>query len=407
MSQNTKQAGPDQIDRKLKVVVFKACHLAVWTDRCMTSDERRYLSYLTDVLCDTQAERKIFREIQLSEVNEASLLSEIKKLDPKNKEFILDKCLEVLASDRSVGLQELKFLKTLRKACGIGYWPYRRKLLRECKHVKAKLASKRLLVLVCLFAFYLILSNIIAHTKNSSSKKDAALTEKCTKKEISVSVVSVIEPDMPSLATGQEVFEQARDSIIYVKVFVGNDPVCSGSGSVIGSDDSGVLYVITNKHVIQNEHTEDEAYRFRAEVQLHSGAKFDTTLDYYSRDHDLAILAVKGMSNYAKPLELILKSGLKVGQPVYAIGSPVGLKHTLTAGVISALRDSSLQTDATVYSGSSGGPLIDERGFLCGVVTRGHRVKDFGFAQYSDAIIEMLDERKKLYFDTETKSATD
>jgi S1-C subfamily serine protease len=55
-----------------------------------------------------------------------------------------------------------------------------------------------------------------------------------------------------------------------------------------------------------------------------------------------------------------------------------------------------LQTDATIHSGSSGGPLIDQYGSLCAVVTKAHVVKDYGFALYSDFILEVLEERKEL-----------
>jgi S1-C subfamily serine protease len=138
-------------------------------------------------------------------------------------------------------------------------------------------------------------------------------------------------------------------------------------------------------------------------VQQSSGAKFDAKLDFYSREHDLALLAVKGMKDYAKPIQINLKSGLQVGQPIYAIGSPIGLDHSFTAGVISALRDTYLQTDATIHSGSSGGPLVDHYGSLCGVVTKGHKTKDYGFALYSDAILDVLKERKKLKIDASLK----
>ena len=129
-------------------------------------------------------------------------------------------------------------------------------------------------------------------------------------------------------------------------------------------------------------------------MKQYSGAKFEATLDFCSRKHDLALLAVKGMKDYAEPLPLNLKSGLQVGQRIYAIGSPLGLDHTFTAGVISAFRESYLQTDATVYFGSSGGPLIDGHGALCAVVTKVHETKDYGFALYSDMILDMLKERQ-------------
>lgn len=101
------------------------------------------------------------------------------------------------------------------------------------------------------------------------------------------------------------------------------------------------------------------------------------------------------MDKYAEPLKLTLKSDLSVGQTVYAVGSPIGLKDTFTAGVISALRDDYLQTDTTVFFGSSGGPLVDEYGGVCGVVTKVFTFKDYGFAIYSDKIIEALQKRKQ------------
>lgn len=235
--------------------------------------------------------------------------------------------------------------------------------------------------------------------KYRSESIDITLDEACSGKEISVSILSKNSLPISQMPTGQDVFDNVRDSIVSIDVSINYDPVCSGSGSVIGTDESGTLYIITNRHVIQNSLINTHGRkgdRVRVEVQQPSGAKFDATLDFYSRQYDLALLAVKGMKDYAKPLHINLKSGLQVGQPIYAIGSPIGLDHSFTAGVISALRESYLQTDATIHSGSSGGPLIDRYGSLCAVVTKGHETKDYGFALYSDIILEVLEERKKL-----------
>ncbi|MBL7185085.1 MAG: hypothetical protein ISS70_02070 [Phycisphaerae bacterium] len=51
---SSKQTNMNTDDRKLKVIVFKACHVAVWSDATMTSEERRSLSHLTEALCKTQ-----------------------------------------------------------------------------------------------------------------------------------------------------------------------------------------------------------------------------------------------------------------------------------------------------------------------------------------------------------------
>lgn len=390
----------------LKVIVFKACHVAVWSDSKMTSDERRWLSHLTEVLCKTQTERKIFREIRLQEINEGLLLTEIEPLSKEEKAYVFDTCLETLAVDRKINLQELRFLVTLRKACGIGYWSYQKKLAKIRGKSKAWILPGKII-----FSFYLIVIVslvIVQYMKYTSRNTASTFQEKCSSKEISVTVLSKNNPPTSQMLTAKDVFDNVRDSIVSVKVFANYDPVCRGSGSVIGIDESDCLYVITNKHVIHNSYIKKQARkreRIRVEVQQASGAKFDATLDFYSRKHDLALLAVKGMNDYARPLQLNLKSGLHIGQPIYAIGSPIGLDHSFTAGVISALRETYLQTDATIHSGSSGGPLIDQYGSLCAVVTKGHETKDYGFALYSDVILEVLEERKELKIDASLKSS--
>jgi len=217
--------------------------------------------------------------------------------------------------------------------------------------------------------------------------------------------VSTITGDStPVFNKGEQIFEFVKDSIVSVMIIKDNEQTCRGSGSVIGTDDSGLTYVLTNKHVVKNEDTRSKG-QYRIEIQQHSGARFYAKLDFCSREHDLALLSVKGMEKYARPLKLALKSNLKIGEPVYAIGSPLGLKDTFTAGVISALRNTYLQTDATTYYGSSGGPLVDKCGSLCAVVTRGHDKKNFAFGIYSDSVLEMLEERREKQAREETKKS--
>ncbi len=385
----------NEADRHLRMIVFKACHLAVWTDRKMTADEQHYLSHLTEVLGQAQAERKVLRELRLQEVNEGLLFAEIEPLGEIEKGYVFDTCLEVLASDRRVNAQELKFLATLRKICGIGYWSYYRRLTRVRRQAKAWVYPRRTIAALGLVLLGLLV--VARYMEYRSAGSATTLDERCTGREISVSLFSATGLPLASAPTGQDIFEQVRDSIVSVEVLVDNDPMYGGSGAVIGTDESDVLYIVTNRHVVDGPYPAGGRgrHRVRVEVKQYSGAKFDATLDFYSREHDLAILAVKGMDGYAKPLPLNLKSGLQVGQPIYAIGSPIGLDHTFTAGVISAFRESYLQTDATVYSGSSGGPLIDAHGALCAVVTKVHMTKDYGFALYSDMILEVLKERRE------------
>jgi S1-C subfamily serine protease len=93
-----------------------------------------------------------------------------------------------------------------------------------------------------------------------------------------------------------------------------------------------------------------------------------------SPKYDLALLSL-----YSDERTFLEKppagAGLHQGDKVYAIGSPVGLRHTVTAGIFSGLRVMEkngpmyLQTDAAINPGNSGGPIIDEKGYARGVAT--------------------------------------
>lgn len=94
--------------------------------------------------------------------------------------------------------------------------------------------------------------------------------------------------------------------------------------------------------------------------------------------------------------------GMHQGDKVYTIGSPVGLRHTVTAGIFSGYRQQEidgpvyLQTDAAINPGNSGGPLIDEHGFVRGVNTMILRdTEGIGFAIPIEKVFEEF--RSTLY----------
>jgi len=119
------------------------------------------------------------------------------------------------------------------------------------------------------------------------------------------------------------------------------------------------------------------------EVVLADNSNLYATLYKVSREHDLALL---GLSGYRTPyLKPVSREKLVRGEDVFALGSPLGLamKNTVTSGVISGFRENYVQTNAQIYPGNSGGPLIDDKGRVIGVNTMKQLTRNFeglGFA---------------------------
>jgi len=141
-----------------------------------------------------------------------------------------------------------------------------------------------------------------------------------------------------------------------------------GQGSGFILDKEG--HILTNNHVIDNAQT--------VEVTLSDKKKYKAIVVGVDRNHDLALLQIKGAANLT-PATLAESTNLVVGQRVYAIGNPFGFSGTMTRGIISAIRsvqmpsgnriDDAIQTDASVNPGNSGGPLLNSRGEVIGITT--------------------------------------
>jgi len=135
-----------------------------------------------------------------------------------------------------------------------------------------------------------------------------------------------------------------------------------GSGVIV--DKEG--YVLTNNHVVEGAD--------KVKVRLTDGREFIATVKGQDSRTDLAVLHIK-----AKDLPVAAlgdSDKLEVGEWAIAIGSPFGLEHTVTVGVISAKGRSGLgtgtyedfiQTDASINPGNSGGPLISIDGEVVGI----------------------------------------
>jgi serine protease Do len=137
-----------------------------------------------------------------------------------------------------------------------------------------------------------------------------------------------------------------------------------GSGFII--DSAG--YIVTNNHVVDN------ASKIR--VILRNEKEYDAEIVGRDPVTDIALIKIEAKEKLPT-VPMGSSDSLKVGEWVAAIGSPFGLEHTVTAGIVSAKGrvigsgpyDDFIQTDASINPGNSGGPLINMRGEIVGINT--------------------------------------
>ena len=141
-----------------------------------------------------------------------------------------------------------------------------------------------------------------------------------------------------------------------------------GLGSGVIVEHGGDYYILTNNHVIEGAD--------QVNVELTDERTFEVEVLGTDPNTDLAVLSIDVGDLSALPLGD--SAGLQVGELVFAVGNPLGLEHSITRGIISALgRDrigndeygSFIQTDASINPGNSGGALVNIEGELVGINT--------------------------------------
>ena len=358
------------------VLLYRVCVAAIWADGSMAAAERDHLSHLMDRIAADEDQRHELRRIALHDVSRGSVLAEVSALDAGGRRRLYDRCLAVLTADRRLPRAERAFLGRLRRRCGVGFLAHQATVWRAAPVAR----GLRLVAVVALAAVAAVLW--LNRHPDTFPPIELAVRNPLA--------LPRADPAAPQL-DAESLYEAIRHSVVKVNVLVDEARVGHGSGSVLGVDEVGQLYVLTNRHVVYHEVPDPRLLSY--EVQLESGIQLPAVLDYYSRSHDLALVLVPNLGGWGLPVPLRLCRDLHVGASVWAVGSPIGLDHSLTSGVVSAVRGAVVQTDATVHSGSSGGPLFDDRGRVCGVVTSSHLQKDFSFALCAETVLEMLDER--------------
>jgi S1-C subfamily serine protease len=175
-----------------------------------------------------------------------------------------------------------------------------------------------------------------------------------------------------------QIYRQALPAVVNVSnikvardYFYGSMEVPQGAGSGFVWDDKG--HIVTNFHVVQGGDN--------FVVSFHNDPKkYPATLVGVEPKKDTAVLKLKEMPKSLTPIKVGSSKQLVVGQMTFAIGSPFGLDHSLTTGIVSAIGrkidgiggvkiHDMIQTDAAINMGNSGGPLLDSSGSLIGMNT--------------------------------------
>jgi putative serine protease PepD len=167
-----------------------------------------------------------------------------------------------------------------------------------------------------------------------------------------------------------EIAQRALPSVVSLTIRQASGGA-GGSGFIIDADG----YIVTNNHVIASAVDDPTAV---VEVVLPDGRRFDGTVVGRNVSYDLAVLSINATGLPVLPWGDDRR--LRVGDAVIAIGAPLGLSGTVTAGIVSALERpvtvgggeqtsfiSAIQTDAAINPGNSGGPLVDDLGQVVGV----------------------------------------
>jgi putative serine protease PepD len=191
-------------------------------------------------------------------------------------------------------------------------------------------------------------------------------------------------PSMPAAnapaGTVEQVAAKVVPSVVMLETDLGRQSE-EGSGIVLSPDGT----ILTNNHVVAAaaKAGRDGAPTgpLKTTVTFSDGRTAPFTVVGSDPTSDIAVVRVQGMSGL-KPITLGSSANLRVGQPVVAVGSPLGLEGTVTTGIVSALNRpvsttgesanqntvlDAIQTDAAINPGNSGGALVNMNGDLIGV----------------------------------------
>jgi putative serine protease PepD len=197
-------------------------------------------------------------------------------------------------------------------------------------------------------------------------------------KQVTVKQSEPVASSTAPLSVNQ-IYRRAYRGVVEITVTTSGGDVSpfggGGGGGTSQAQGSGWVYD-SDGHIVTNDHVVDGAKSIK--VQFWNGKTYSASVVGTDKSTDLAVIKVDAPSSLLHPLDVGDSSALQVGDGVVAIGSPFGLEETVTSGIVSALHraitapnnftiNDSIQTDAAINHGNSGGPLLNAQGQVIGV----------------------------------------
>lgn len=242
--------------------------------------------------------------------------------------------------------------------------------------------QKKNLILYIVIAFLLGLLTMFMIKDNISKEKVEETVKKIT--------TTTLE-EQSDLKNG---INNIYESVVYIEVSNNRGMIASGSGFIYKEG-----YILTNYHVIEN----GTSYK----IIMSDNSEIDATYVNGDEYYDIAVLKIDGKDK--KIATLGDSSSIELGDTVFTVGAPLGkeYKGTITKGIVSGTNrmvsvDLSsgtylmevIQTDASINSGNSGGPICNINGDVIGITSsklKGTGVEGMGFAIPINSVKEIID----------------
>jgi S1-C subfamily serine protease len=214
--------------------------------------------------------------------------------------------------------------------------------------------------------------------------------------------VTIREASPPEVGTGEdmassvrEVYTRSSQGVVSVDVASSENGPAGASGFVL--DEQG--HIVTNQHVVDGAE--------EISIEFAGGVREDAEIVGEDPSTDVAVLKVDAAEGLLEPLTLGDSSTVGVGEPVIAIGNPLDVGISATAGIVSGTGrpikapndytiENAVQTDAAINPGNSGGPLLDSRGTVIGVnaqiASESGGFEGMGFAVPIDTVKKVVEQ---------------